>query len=303
MNPRSPGAFMLSATFHGLIIGAIFFFAMMADQRDKTPPKVLELVAGEGDNYGATAAPALGTPDGVKLQIPKLAKLKPLPLPTPEPAVEPEPEPTPPPQIPVPEPVKPAPVKPEPKPTPAPAKKAPEQTTPNFRRQILHKVWAADARAKKEVAKERAAEAKRLKAEEAARKARATAAARVQHIDAEGIAKGVLGGSTENKVGGAGGKALTRQDGDLLDAYFAMLKQRVLNALVKPPGISDQLVATVVFTIHADGRITGVRIKNSSGSDEWDRAVVEAFSHVQMPEYPEHKSDEFELDMKTKDVD
>lgn len=302
MNPRSPGAFMLSATFHGLIIGAIFFFAMLADQSDKPTPKVLELVAGEGDNYGATAAPALGTPDGVKLQIPKLAKLKPLPTPAPEPVVQPEPEPTPPPQLPAPEPVKPAPAKPTPpKPTPAPTKQATEQTAPNFKRQILRKVWAADARAKKEVAKERAEEAKRLKAEEAARKARA--AAHVEHIDAEGIAKGVMGGSTENKVGGAGGKALTRQEGELLDAYFAMLKQRVLNALVKPPGISDQLVATVVFTIHADGRITGVRIKNSSGSDEWDRAVVEAFNRVQMPEYPEHKSDEFELDVKTKDVD
>ena len=301
MNPRSPGAFMLSATFHGLIIGAIFFFAMLADQSDKPTPKVLELVAGEGDNYGATAAPALGTPDGVKLQIPKLAKLKPLPTPAPEPVVQPEPEPTPPPQLPAPEPVKPPTTKPTPpKPTPAPTKQATEQTAPNFKRQILRKVWAADARAKKEVAKERAEEAKRLKAEEAARKARA--ASHVEHIDAEGIAKGVMGGSTENKVGGAGGKALTRQEGELLDAYFAMLKQRVLNALVKPPGISD-LVATVVFTIHADGRITGVRIKNSSGSDEWDRAVVEAFNRVQMPEYPEHKSDEFELDVKTKDVD
>ncbi len=302
MNARSPGAFMLSATFHALIIGAVFFVAMIADQQDKPTPRVLELVAGEGDNYAATAAPALGNPGGVKLQLPKLAKLKPLPLPPPEP-VQAEPEPSPP-VIPAPEPVKPAPVKP----TPAPPKPATDQSVPNFKRQIQRKVWAADARAKKEVAKERAAEKKRLEKEAYDRlKAKAAdrktaSASRVEHIDAEGIAKGVLGGSTENKVGGAGGKALTRQEGELLDAYFAMLKQRVLTALEKPPGISDQLVATVVFTIHADGRISGVRIKNSSGSDEWDRAVVDAFAHVQMPEFPEHKTDDFELEVRTKDM-
>ena len=46
-------------------------------------------------------------------------------------------------------------------------------------------------------------------------------------IDAEGIAKGVVGGSTANKVGGAGGKALKTDNDDVLAGYDALFKQRL----------------------------------------------------------------------------
>ncbi|PTX94195.1 cell envelope integrity protein TolA [Opitutus sp. ER46] len=307
MTARSPGAFLLSATFHALIIGVAVFFAMMTDQRLKKPPQVLELVAGEGDNFAATEAPKLGTPGGLKIDV--------QPMPTPKAAPEPEPAPV---EV---APVPPAPVvepAPTPKVTPAPKEKAPTpkptETVPNFKKQLLRKVWAADAKAKKEVAKQRAEEAKRLKKEEfdrmqreksakaASAKKSGSGSGKVSHIDTEGIAKGVIGGSANNKIGGAGGKALTSNGGALTDRYFAMLKQRVLNALEKPPGVSDDLEVEVVVTISASGRLSGARVIKSSGSDEFDRAVIAAFGRVTMPEHPEKRTEELELTFRTKDA-
>ena len=304
MTPRSPGAFILSTAFHALIIGGLFLYAYIVGGQQKEPTRVLELVAGEGDNYGATVAPKLGTPGGIKVDVPAI----------PVPKAEPKPEPVTPPEPPKPEPVQketapitPAPT-PPPKPTPAPAKK-PDQTVPNFAKQILRKAWAADARAKKEVAKERAAEEKRLKKEEFDRQQRAKiasaksgAAPKVSHIDGEGIAKGVVGGSTENKVGGAGGKALVANEGAVTERYYALLKQRVMSALEKPPGVSDDLVVTIVVTIHPNGRLTGAHVTQSSGSDEFDRAVIAAFNRVDMPDHPEHKTEELELSFRTTDA-
>jgi colicin import membrane protein len=165
-------------------------------------------VAGEGTNFGATEAPALGTPGGVKLSLPE-----PTP-PEPEPA-QPAAPPVPPPAAPV------APPKAEAPPRPA----APPQ---NFAKQILRKLYNADAKAKREVAKERAEEQKRITKEEfdranQARSAEKTASAKVKRIDSEGIAKGVAGGSTANKVGGSSGRALTSTDGSARERYDAAL--------------------------------------------------------------------------------
>lgn len=308
MTARSPGAFFLSALFHALIVGLILLFSMEVWQQKNERPRILELVAGEGDNYGATVAPKLGTPGGLKIDVPT--------PPTPKVAPEPEPEPVPP---------APAPkvIEPEPEPAPVPAKSTPAPTVPAVqtkqaekkqltpKQQLLRKVWAAQDRGKKEAAKERAAEEKRLKKEEFDRmqrdKARATASARsaspkVSHIDGEGIAKGVVGGSAENKTGGAGGRALTRDLGSVLEAYDALLKQRVQAAIDKPPGVSDNLTVTVVVHIAATGRLSNARVVTSSGSDEFDRAVIAAFGRVNMPEHPEHRGEDVELEFRTKDA-
>jgi colicin import membrane protein len=290
MTARSPGAFVLSVLFHAMIIGAIFVFTVLGNEQEKVSPKVLELVAGEGDNFGATVAPALGDPAGLKVKIPEPPKPTPEPIVAPAP-VEPEPSPmTPPPQLP-----KPTPTPPKPTPTPT---KAPD-TIPNFKRQIQRKVWAADAKAKKEVAKQRAEDERRAKAAAAAE--RKAAATRVPRIDGAGIAKGVIGGSTENTVGGAGGKALVASEGTLSERYFAMLKERVQNALDKPPGLSDDLAVTVVVHIAANGRLSNAHVVKSSGSEEFDRAVIAAFGRVTMPEHPEHKSEDLELIFRTKE--
>ncbi len=106
--------------------------------------------------------------------------------------------------------------------------------------------------------------------------------AKVKPIDAEGIAKGVLGGSTANKTGGASGKALTREQHSLLDSYIAFLRQQLRPAFeeVKPPGLSDRLVAIVEVRILSDGMLTNAHIIQSSGSDEFDRAAIEAVGRV-----------------------
>lgn len=295
MTARSPGAFILSTTFHALLVGLLFLFTVLANEQDKVQPRVLELVAGEGDNYGADVAPALGTAGGVKLAVPEPPPPKPEPVAPPPVQREPEPTPAPPPP-PVENPVTPVPTpkKVEPKKAETPPKKQ-----PSLAKQILTKTLNAQNKAKKEIAKERAEDEKRAKA--AADREKKIASAKVQHIDAEGIAKGVIGGSTENKVGGAGGKALVAS-GPVLDRYFALLKQRVLAALERPPGVSDELAVEVSFHMWADGRISGVKVTKSSGNEDLDQAVVAAFSRVKMPEYPDHKGDDLTLTIRTKDV-
>lgn len=311
MTARSPGAFLLSATFHAAIIGVIVFFAIMTRQPQPPSTHVLELVAGEGDNYGATVAPKLGSPNGVMLSLPH-SVTAPVPqpvLPRPEPVAAPEPLPKPV--------ITPAPV--QPKPAPHPVRRAPSPVkavrkaapaVPNFKLAVQRKIWAADWRYK--VALERERRRRRLEEIRREREARAAAAARAaaerkraphfKPIDAAGIANGVLGGSSANRIGGAGGKALTRQDGPLLDAYYSLLKERVQAALEKPPGLSDDLATTVVVHIAASGQLSNAHVVQSSGSAEFDQAVVTAFSHVEMPEHPEHRGEDVELTFRTKDA-
>ncbi|HEY9154598.1 MAG TPA: TonB family protein, partial [Opitutaceae bacterium] len=103
---------------------------------------------------------------------------------------------------------------------------------------------------------------------------------KVAKIDTEGISGGVVGGSTKNKRGGAGGTALTREQADELDAYFSMLLSRLKDAHQRPEGLSDLLTAKVEFYIDHDGTISGVSVIRSSGSPEFDQSVLSAFRKV-----------------------
>lgn len=308
MSERSPSAFMLSITLHGGAVALMLFFTYAVSQRSKDVPKVFELVAGAGDNYMATEAPALGTPGGVKLNLPN----PPVPIP----------------QIAAPEPVQetpPATVTPEPSSiTPAPAEKpAPPVKTPvkpaepapqNFKNQIVKKIIRAESQAKREIKKEQEKAAKISKdAFDKANKAKTAAAAataknggptKVAKIDAEGIAAGVVGGSTKNKKDGAGGKALVAEDGSQMERYFALLKSRLKENHEKPAGLSDTLVARVEFYVGADGSISRVKISRSSGSAEFDRSVVEAFSRTKsIGARPDKKGEAIELEFKMREED
>jgi colicin import membrane protein len=249
MSAQSPGAYGLSALLHGGVIALVLFFSYAATSVVKDEPKVLELVAGAGDNYAATAAPALGSPGGAKLQQP--------------PALRPEPAPTPRPKAEAP------PIQSAPEAAPAPAKPAkPVDLVADLKRVEARREKRLEAKYEKE----REAE---LKKEAAAAKAD-----RVAHIDAEGIRAGVLGGSTENKVGGAGGNALTREEGSELEAYFQMLTNRVRENAVPIEGVSDALEARVEFMLAADGTISHVRILKSSGNSEFDSSALEAVAQT-----------------------
>jgi colicin import membrane protein len=299
MQSSSTNAFFLSTLLHGSIAALILFSTYACQQRVKDPPKIFELVQGEGDNYAATVAPALGTPNAIKIAMPE----PPAPAPVPTP-LKPEVSPV----TPAPEPV--IEKAPPEKPIPAAKPTKEEPPLPNISRQIKNKLVRADAKAKAEVRKEREAEQKRVTKEEFDRankaKAARTASAptKVTRIDAEGIRQGVVGGSTANKTGGAGGKALAREEADALDAYFSLLKRRLKEALEKPPGLSDTLIAVAEVRIGADGTLSGARIKQSSGSAEFDHAVLEAIARVRsVGSRPDGRSEVLSIPFRMKEED
>jgi colicin import membrane protein len=255
MSAQSPGSYGISVLIHGAAALLIVFFSYAADSVVQESPKVLELVAGEGDNYAATAAPALGSPDG-KLGAIAVPKAAPSPIQSapPETMV----------------------VQSAPKPAAKPAKTTKPTKVPDLATDFKRIEAKREARLEKKYLKEEEAEKKRMTQEEFQKEQAAKAGTKVSHIDAEGIREGVIGGSTSNKTGGAGGKALTREEGNELDAYFAELKAKIKENHVPPEGVSDSLVARVEFFVAADGSVSHVRIAKSSGNDEFDLSVVEA---------------------------
>jgi colicin import membrane protein len=280
-----------SIMLHAAAIALFLFFTYEAQHRVKAAPKIFELVQGEGDNYAATEAPALGTAGGVSFSPPAQP---------PAPAPDAPPLPAAPPLEATPEP---------------PAKPAPN--APNFAKTVKRIADKREANIEKKFhaeqerqAKEDALKAKRMTEEEFKKlnkgKAPPTSSAtapKVARIDVEGIAKGVEGGSTANKVGGGGGKAMTSEEGSAMDRYFSLLKQQMKTAFEQPPGLSDALVARVELTVTADGTLSGARISHSSGSAEFDRAVLDAITRIQMPPRPDHKNESigFLFSMKEKD--
>jgi colicin import membrane protein len=275
MSAQSPGAFGLSALLHGAAVALVLYFAYASHTDDDTP-KVLELVAGEGNNFAATEAPALGNGGTTKLTQPAPLPVDPTPV---------QPAPTPAPEQPAPiqsapeAPTKPVPAK------PLPAAK-PKTTKPPKPVDLLTSLKKAEARRtarlEKAYAAKKAAEEKREAAE----------AAKAARIDAEGIRQGVLGGSTENKVGGAGGRALSREQASLMDAYFAELKIQMRENFTPVEGVTDNISVKIGFFVAADGAISRVRVLSSSGNAEFDRAVVEACQRIRMPARPDGQSDE-----------
>ena len=308
-NQRTP-ALMLSLALHGALVALALLMSYAVNQQVKNPPKIFELVAGAGDNYMATEAPALGSPTGLKLDLPT----------TPTPQIEPAPEPVAPAPVvvaPEPSPITPAPIEkapPEkapvekPKPEKTPPKPA-ETKAPNFKNQIAKKVKQAEAKAKQEIKKEQAAEAKMTKeAFDKANKAKAVAkakggSAKIEPVG-QGIREGVVGGSPKNTKGGAGGKALTAEDGPLMERYFSLLKARLKENHEKPSGLSDALMARVEFYVGTDGSISRVRISKSSGSEEFDRSVREAFARTKsIGARPDKKGETVELEFRMREED
>lgn len=277
MQANSPSAFFLSLTLHGLVVALLFFFTVVLHKQKPDTPKVFELVAGEGDNYAATEAPAYGAPDVVRFNVPDVPApvIRPdPPRPTPEP--EPEPVVTKAPETPKAAPVKTESPKAKPVEKPKPAEK-PKPQEPVIKRMTKEEYDRRYGTQKNPAAKP-------------------PPAPKVRSIDSAGIRTGVLGGSTNNKTGGAGGKALTREQQDLLESYIALLLQRLRAAHQKPPGLSDLLHTRVQFRIAADGTLSAVKVIRSSGSPDFDRSVLEAFARVRsIGPTPDGKSDVWEV--------
>lgn len=336
MTDSSSRGFLQALALHAVAAALALGLGFFAASREPDAPRIIELVAGEGDNYAATEAPALGVEGGVKLSVPAAAAPRPEPptlLRPPEPEPEPEIAPVVPATVaPPPTPAAKAPPTPAPKapPTPAPAaEKAPSaagnEPVPNFKKKIQYEIVRGDAKAKLQLRREREAEqkrlaeerkraaedAKRMTKEEFDRAQRAKggtakgAPAKVARVDGEGIAKGVVGGSTANRKGGAGGKALTSTGEGVLDSYYAYFKRELRSAFEPPPGLSDSLKATLEVRSNPDGSLTNARIAVSSGSREFDQAVLAAVRRVRMPARPaEHRAAEtFEFIFTMRDRD
>ena len=304
MTANSPSSYSVSLMLHGAFVAAVVLTAFVLKDHSLTKqPKILELVAGEGDNWAATEATALGTPEGVKFE----------PAPAPAPTKPEPPAPAPEPVAPPPQPVAPAPVQPPPEPvvipverppvTPAPvapvtpkkaeAKKPEPKTFTQIvkdnaarkERQIMTKFRKEqDAKAKAE-AKARELEKKRVTKEEFDRENGKKLAANTksgspsyQRIDTKGLAGGVVGGTTDQA--GAGGKALSRDEQDQLDTYFKLLIERLKAVHEKPADVGDGLSTEVEFMVASNGAIGKVRITKSSGNAEFDQSVLAAFSAV-----------------------
>lgn len=298
MQANSPGAFFLSATLHGAVAIAVLLFTFVFRDRPKEQPKIFELVAGEGDNYAATEAPALGTPAGINMSVvPVIPDIK----------VAPQPEPTPP-------------AKSEPVIERAPVPKPPpEEKIRDFSKDVERISKKRQANLEKKYKKQREEEERRAKKEAELKAKRLTkeefdrlnkankstpTQTKVAKVDGAGIAKGVVGGSTNNKTGGAGGKALQRDDSPVMDAYFAFLKQKLYEALEKPPGLAESLVAEAEMRIAADGTLSAARIVKSSGSAEFDRAVLEAIARVRsIGPRPDKKSELIAVTFRMREIE
>lgn len=304
-------AFWVSAGLHGAAILLLVVLAVSARDQDEERPAVFELVAGEGDDFMATEAPA-GSEAG-RAATGEIA------FDAPESVSNWTP-----PQPPVAEvvPVDAAPPPAEPMKTPPVA----ETPVPNFKQAVKDKLRQEKRKVDREIKKQRAAEeaaAKAAAAAEAKRKAATTyekfqqqnagrstakpsgatagAANPGKRIDAGSIKRGVTGGTGAGSTG-AGGTALSRAEANAMEAYFSMLIQRLRDSHEKPGGLSDLLNAEVQFTVASNGVISGVRIVRSSGNAEFDQSVLEAFGRVRMPARPDKNTDVQRLTFRIKEA-
>lgn len=280
MRANSPSAFFTSLTLHSVVAGLIIFFTYYSVWQQGPPPVIFELVAGPPTAPDELVAPALGnslTP--VKLDVPKVE----LPAEKPEPKVE-EVVPTvktveTPPASDV--------VPPPPKPKP---KAKPEKT-------LLQELKTRQKMSYNDYLKKHP----RPKPQPQA----ATTNPRTgkgPRIDAEGIAQGVKGGSTANKRGGGGGKALTREEQNELNTYISFLINALKEAHTPPPGVNENLAAQVTFDITAGGHIVNPRISKSSGDKDFDESVIDAFRRVRsIGPTPTGKSDTWTVTFRMRD--
>jgi TolA protein len=291
MTQRFSNAIVASAVLHAAVIALLLAIAYLAGLRTGKPLDFFELVAGEGDNYLATEAPALGTADGDP------AKVAEAPAPTMVMTATKAPAPT-------------------PAPKDVDFSKNVQKSAAKASAKIAAQTKAEEAKAAKEeaarekAANEAAAKQAKMTLEEFNRLNKgktpspANPKANTPKVDAKGIAGGVVGGSTANTKGGAGGTAMTAAQRGVVEAYTSMLKQQLQKNLQdqSPPGLSDTLMATASMRMLPNGSLTGGTIVKSSGNAEFDKAVLDAIRLTNLPDRPSgFETGTFTLDFKARD--
>ena len=280
MRANSPSSIVVSLTLH-VFFAAIVFVTTIYIAHEPEPPVVFELVAGPPTAPGELVAPALGnTPHPVKLNVAKVE----LPPDKPDPPVSEQPKPREP-EVPDAVPAKPESVK------PLPAAK------PKVDMSIVTQMRQKQKTSYKDYLKKHPTP--KPPANPPVQRT-----GKVPRVDAQGIANGVIGGSTANTHGGGGGKALTREEQSEFNTYISFLLNALKEAHEPPPGVSDLLKAQVTFDITASGAILNPRISKSSGNHEFDESVLEAFRRVKsIGPTPNGKSDTWTVTFRMKDVE
>ena len=73
---------------------------------------------------------------------------------------------------------------------------------------------------------------------------------------------------------------LSDSDQRELERYFARLRAAIERSWSRPSAATAGMTATVSFSLSGQGRITGARVVRSSGSNAFDRSIVEAFERL-----------------------
>ena len=73
---------------------------------------------------------------------------------------------------------------------------------------------------------------------------------------------------------------LSESDQRELERYFARLRAAIERSWNRPSSATTGMTATVRFSLSGQGRISGARVVRSSGSDAFDRSIVEAFERL-----------------------
>ena len=73
---------------------------------------------------------------------------------------------------------------------------------------------------------------------------------------------------------------LSDSDQRELERYFARLRAAIERSWNRPSSATAGMTATVSFSLSGQGRITGARVVRSSGSNAFDRSIVEAFERL-----------------------
>jgi len=281
VNERASPAYLSSVVLHGLVIAIIIVLAFVSSQSTPDSAKVMELVAGPGDNYMATEATKLGSETGIALNVPATpAAVTPVAEPTPAevaPAVPAEP-------VPVAKPAKPA--------TKLPANPMLKSVTKAEIR-AESKIKMHDLKVKKE----------QEKAAAAAKKAESYAEfMKNQGADAA-TPKGKPGGVPKgtSQADGGGGHALTAEQRDALSGWRTMLQKRWMDGFVPPADFNEKMTVEVTFHVSANGTISNIHVSGSTGGPAFDEAVVEALRHVTMPVFPLRGGDDFVVPFSLRD--
>lgn len=273
MHAHSPGSYGISLLLHGAVVIALLASAYyFHDARKKNTNQIIELVAGPGDNYMATEAPA-GVPD-VSFTPPVNNPPRPEPVVEPTPVTPVAPPVTPPKSTTVVQP-------PKPKVTPKP-KPQERLTAEEFQKKYGKKnKTLPSSKVAKNQAKPKPVTPKKI---------------------GKGVKIGVVGGT--GSAAGAGGTALTAAERNQMDAYFALLAQRIREAQEKPAGLSSELVVRVEFQVYANGNIGAVKVIRSSGNRAFDDSVLKAIRSVRsIGDRPDGKSGAKTADFRMREED